>query len=306
MKRVRLKKQKEFEYDDDKVKFFSSGCTLLDCTLGGGWALGRIGNIVGDRSTAKTGLAMEAFANFEQKFKKGNMYFQEAEAAWDMPYAKRLGFPDDAEVLPFAQTVEEFNKQLHEIANGEEPKLVVLDSLDALSDRREQERDIDKGQDYNTGKALQMSAMFRKLRGRLARTNTSLIVISQVRDKINVTFGKKQTRSGGRALDFYASQVIWLSIASKKWTTVKKIKRATGVNIKAYCDKNKVGRPFRECEFPYIFEYGADDDAANLKYLRSIGVKIPRNMSEEDAKELVIQTWDEIEDGFTPKRSKYS
>lgn len=310
MRRVKPNKSDDSMYFKNKNKkgsaeFFSSGCTLLDCILGGGWATSRIFNIVGDKSTAKTGLAIEAFANFQLKYPKGEMYFEEAEAAFDRHYGRKLGFPDAVDIMPFSETVEEVFDHLNKISTGKVPKLFILDSLDALSDKAEQSRGMDEGT-YGMSKAKQMSTLFRKLRGQLARTNTTLGVISQVRDKIsNVAFGKKQTRSGGRALDFYASQVVWLANLNKRHREVRKLKRAVGVNLKALCEKNKVGRPFRDCNFPYLFEYGVDDTIANSKFLKDHRVDVPLNCSDEELRNIVIELWEEIEEGFNPNRSKY-
>src|SRR5262245_13229029 len=77
------------------LEFISSGCTVLDCVLGGGWPLGRISNIVGDRSTSKTGLVMEACSNFAIKYPKGRILYREAEAAFDVNYAASMGMPVD-------------------------------------------------------------------------------------------------------------------------------------------------------------------------------------------------------------------
>src|ERR1019366_4415396 len=91
-----------------------------------------------------------------------------------------------------------------------QPGLYILDSLDALSDRAELERKIDEPS-FGAGKAKQMSQLFRRLIRKINKTDVAVIIISQIRDNIGVRFGDKTTRSGGHALDFYASQVLKLA-----------------------------------------------------------------------------------------------
>jgi len=93
-----------------QTKTFSSGCTLLDCALGGGWAENRVANIVGDKSTGKTLLAIEAAANFHDKYPGSPIFYYEAEAAFDERYAAELGFPVESVHRPYKyiDTVEDF------------------------------------------------------------------------------------------------------------------------------------------------------------------------------------------------------
>lgn len=312
------------------IKFISSGCKVLDCVLGGGWALGRIGNIVGDKSTGKTLLAIEACANFAREY-DGKIYYREVEAAFDKPYAQTLGLPLDR--VDFGAegilTVEDVFEDLSEILEGAGKKrdaLYVLDSLDALSDRAELGRSMDEGS-YNMEKAKKMGQLFRRLVQQLAKARTCVLLISQVRDNIGVTFGRKTTRSGGRALDFYASQVLYLAQMGRLKRTISKVERATGVKIKALCDKNKIGMPFRECTFDIRFAYGIDDVAANLEWLESVDklalldmskgevTKVARGVEKMDATEAnemrahiaaaVEKAWFEVEKTFLPTRRKY-
>jgi recombination protein RecA len=289
------------------VEFFSSGCTVLDLALGGGWAEGRYANIVGDKSSGKTLLCIEACANFAIKHPKGKIYYRESEAAFDNQYAEALGMPIDR--VEFSEepldTVEDLFEDLSAILKGagKNPILYICDSLDALSDRAEMERAIDKGS-YGGSKPKKIGELFRRL-VRLAKTkNLTLIIVSQVRDKIGVMFGDKQTRTGGRALDFYASQILWLSQLKKLVKTKGKVKRTTGVLVKGQLKKNKVSLPFREAEFPIKFGYGIDDQAAMTDWLESIGAKDTSNNLQE-LRALVIQKWYQIEDGFLPKNKKY-
>lgn len=323
------------------IDFFSSGCTLLDCVLGGGWPLGRISNIVGDKSSGKTLMAIEACVNFHRTFPNGNIYYHESEAAFDQDYAAALGMPVSAiDFIPQGDnSVEHFFENLDNITElhkkDKAPGLYILDSLDALTDRAEIERDINAGT-YAMGKQKKMSEMFRRKAGQLEQTNIHLMIVSQIRDKIGVTFGATKTRSGGKALDFYASQVLWLAEKKKHKRTIQKIERITGIEVKASCKKNKIGLPFRDCDYPIYFGYGIDDIIANLSFLsrtefwsllvdltdskakssdtKSINA-LARKIKSMDRTEkaetrkiidtAVMEAWQEIEERFMPESSKY-
>lgn len=309
--------------EEQPLEFISSGCQLLDKVIGGGYPIGRVVNIVGDKSTGKTNLAIEACANFAIKYPKGRIWYHESEAAFDKIYAEKLGLPVDRIEFEDLNTIGGLFDLLQEKIKekSDEPGLYIVDSLDAFTDVAEQKRGIDEGS-YGTGKPKQMSELFRRLIQDIKKSKILLIIISQIRDKIGVTFGEKKTRAGGHALDFYASQVVWLSELKKITKTIKNITRPIGIEIKAKCKKNKVGMPFRECEFPIIFNYGIDDMLANLEWLKTINMlesmDISLRMLEQTAKRAdtdaelkakiknqVDISWAEIENEFLPKSSKY-
>jgi len=324
-------------------KFISSGCKLLDCVLGGGWPLGRVSNIVGDKSSGKTLLAIEACVNFNMDYADGNIYYMEAEAAFDEDYAAALGMPvNEIDFLEDRNenTVEELFEMLDSLIETHKkdkvPGLFIVDSLDALSDRAELDRKIDEGT-YGSGKSKKMSEMFRRLTARLETTNIHLMIISQIRDNIGAMVGAKHSRSGGRALDFYASQVLWLKEIKKHKKTSKGIERMIGVQVKAQCKKNKIGLPFRECDFPIYFGYGVDDITAHIEFLCKVGelqkaaevlgddiantldsrklsalIRKMRGCKKEDLRKarevlnvVVVDVWEEIEKTFIPQNSKY-
>ena len=318
------------------VDFVPSGCALLDCVLGGGWALGRMANVVGDRSTGKSLLEIEACANFAYKFPKGKIWYREAEAAFDPDYAAELGLPVDR--VDFGEkgintkwdTVEDIfedlKKQLEACAKRGEPGLYIIDSLDALSTRDELVRPIDKGS-YGTAKAKLMGTLFRQLGRDLKANKFLLLIISQIRDRIGVSFGEKYTRTGGHAMDFYASQILWLAHLETLKQTKGGVSRATGVSIKAKCKKNKISKPFRECVFDITFGYGVEDRTASVDWLAEIKqlYRLGLKDSSVDAyltkaskldgaeyqkeRELVVQAvqaaWAEVEGRFAPTRKKY-
>ncbi len=284
------------------VSFFSSGCTVLDLALGGGWAKGRVANIIGDKSTGKTLLCIEACANFAMSEPKGRIFYREAEAAFDPAYAEALGMPIDR--VEFGEdpldTVEDMFEDLSEIIKKvRTPVLYICDSLDALTDRAELARDIDKGS-FGTGKAKQMSQLLRRLIRQVHDERITIIIVSQVRSKIGVMFGPTTTRTGGRALDFYSSQVIKLSQRKTLVRTIGKTKRTTGMWVHAKVDKCKVGLPFREADFPIKFGYGIDDQAANAFYLKEAG------LNGIDISSKVVQDhWYQVEQQLLPSKRKY-
>lgn len=326
-----LPKRSYFASTVKQVETFTSGCGLLDCVLGGGYAVGRMVNIVGDKSSGKTLMAIEASANFRRIYPQGRIRYVEVEAAFDTEYARALGMPVDTIEFPDTiSTIEDLFEDLEDLCKthlGKKDRvLYVVDSYDALSDRAELGRKIDEGS-YGGNKAKQGSQLFRRIVQELEESNITLMLISQVRDNIGVMFGAKHSRSGGHALDFYASQVLWLAEKSKLDRTVRGVKRVYGVQVIANCKKNKVGLPFRQCTYPIVFGYGVDDIVANLDWLKEVKRLDVVNMSESTLKRdmekiqklpdreytafrkeldaAVRVVWSEIEDGFLPKRSKY-
>lgn len=331
-------------FADEHLELVSSGCTVLDCVLGGGWPLGRIANIVGDKSSGKTLLAIEACANFAHAWPKGHIWYREAEAAFDVPYAQSLGLPSSR--VDFGpdgvdtswETVEDIYEDLEACVTraekSKQPGLYIVDSLDALSSRAELARAIDKGS-YGTDKAAAMSALFRRLKKRLKRARILVIIVSQIRDRIGILFGEKHTRSGGRALDFYASQILWLHHKAAIKSASEGIERTTGVRIRAKCKKNKIGTPFHECEFVIWFGYGTDDVEAAVGFLHEVkrldrlGIKVCKTEKEQKAEigkylrayarmegdalrehqrevaTIARDVWREVEDRFKPTRKKY-
>jgi recombination protein RecA len=312
-------------------QFIHSGCVLLDCVLGGGWPLGRISNIVGDKSTSKTGLSIEACSNFARQFPTGRIFYRETEAAFDIDYAERMGLPvSRVEFTPQGQlhTVEDFFEDLTAILDELKNKtqaLYILDSLDALSDRSELKRDIDEGS-YGAAKAKKLSELFRRLVQKLEDSNICLIIVSQVRDNIGVTWGPSYSRSGGRALDFYASIVVYLAKLKNIERQVKGVKRPTGIEIRAKCTKNKIALPMRECDFEYEFGFGINSLKACVEWLKDVKrlkdagiesaesfIQYTNNLNDDqywgevrNLEEEVKTIWYDIEKGFMPTRRKYN
>lgn len=331
-KRVKIQRPtvNYFVSDKENIKFVPTGCSLLDCAVGGGYPLGRIVNIVGDRSTAKTALATEAIINFMTHYSSGKAAYRDAEAAYDKPYAEAMGLKTDEvdfgdEDNPL-DTVEAFARDLDRFLTSTKgkPSIYVLDSLDSLSDEAEMKMDYGEAT-YGANKAKMLSTFFRKMKGKIEQQNCLLVIISQVRDNIGAMFGEKHKRSGGKALDFYASQIIWLAHLKPLKRTIAKVERPYGIKIKAKIKKNKVGLPLRECEFDFVFGFGIDDVAASANWLSEVGrlkdAEITnlkdylKEVEQATADEYFIErtnmtlavkkAWAEIETSFLPTRRKY-
>jgi|SRR3990172_592577 len=294
-----------FSSTKTNIDFISSGCAVLDCVLGGGWPLGRIVNVVGDKSTGKTLLAMEAIANAFITYPSIEAHYIEAESAFDPEYARALGIPIDAVNMADCATVEEFCTYIEELKETDTPKLVILDCLDAITTRKELEQKIG-APSYHADKAAMLSEFFRRQTKHIRASNCCVMIVSQVRDAIGITFGERNRRSGGRALDFYASQVLWLSHTQTIMRTINKVSRPVSIRIKAKCKKNKIGLPFRECEFLILFGYGINDAAASIDFLKNVGVPVPAAAKDKAVlRAAVTAAWNEIEAAFIPTERKY-
>lgn len=322
------------DHDTGALDFVSTGCRLLDCVMGGGYPLGRVVNIVGDKSTGKTLLAIESSANFASVYPRGLIRYNEAEAAFDKNYARNLGAP--IERISFKEncnTVEELFQDLEKFVGKVSTGygFYILDSLDALSDKSEMERNMEEGT-YGAAKAKQMSQLFRRLTRQLNKAYICFTVISQVRESIGVTFGRKYSRSGGKALDFYATHVLYLAQIKTLYRTRGGIRRPTGIRVRVRCEKNKISLPMRECDVDLVFGYGIDDVSSHIRWLlvNGFGRKIDLRSSSSQAEgeqlarsiyklndedfrvekrklaATVAECWDEVESRFKPPRRKYA
>ncbi|MFH1741091.1 MAG: hypothetical protein ABIH23_18985 [bacterium] len=325
-----MKPKKQGAYFDParSVDLVGSGCALLDCCLGGGWAE-RVVNLVGDKSTGKTLLACELAANYLVKYPTATVWYREVEAAFDEDYIRNMGIPADKfDMSCTSFSVEDVFEELQRLIGQRKHGLYVIDSLDALSDRAEIKRGMDEGT-YGAEKAKKLSQLFRRLIQGLSTAKIMVLVVSQVRDKIGVTFGERHTRSGGRALDFYASQVVFLSQIKTLKRGVKSVERPVGIQVRAKVKKNKVGLPFRECEFPILFGYGVEDVVAGVEWLVEVKALSEAGIDPADARRWsslrdvarmdkkdydvcrrrvsrgVKKVWRRIESDFAPVRLKY-
>lgn len=287
-------------------------------------------------------LAIEACANFKNKYPDGKIYYLESEAAFDKDYAEALGMPVESIIfiddnptngLIKDYTIESWYENLESVIEEAkkhlQPIIYIVDSLDALSDRSEKDRKIDTGS-YGANKAKKIGELFRRLSKEIDKTRMHLMIVSQVRDNIGVSFGETKTRTGGKAMDFYASQILWLAKLKKMTKTVRKQERVYGLNVRALCKKNKVGLPYRSCDYPILFGYGIDDltsmiefveecealdqivhligdskrTATKVEHIRKMD-KEQRALVRKELEDFVVKLWEEIEVGFLPTGGKY-
>ena len=261
--------------------YIPTGPDVLDLMLGGGgMQVGKMVNIIGDKSSGKSLLASEIIAAAFKKYgaKRLKWRYDDAEAGYSFDSKRLYGLQIvDPDFTP-SYTIEDFRRNLdNELRKLREGQLLiyVLDCFDSLTTDAEvkhskkKQKASEDGTDakgsYGTSKAKEMSEFFRLMRKDIKDKNCLLIIISQVRENIGVMFGEKYTRSGGKALDFYASILLWLAEVEKLYRR----KTPAGVSIKARSKKNKQskGNPFRECFFQMWFDYGVDNILSSLHYL---------------------------------------
>jgi recombination protein RecA len=338
-------KRKAVQAKKPVVDVTPTGSTTLDLALGGGLAWGKIVNIVGDRSTGKTLLACEIVAVCKLILgDKFNHHFDDAECGFSFDTVAMY----DYEMLPEdgyrSMTVEDFMTRISRSVKdareaGIERWIGFVDSFDALSSEAEMGRHekmkaakeagtkFDEGT-YNLEKQRQINQFFRTELKSMLGDDYMLIVISQTRENIGVSF-RKPKRHCENVLNFYSDQIIWLSETEK----YRSKGRVTGISVKAQINKNKIGKPFREAFFDILFDYGVDDIAGNVDYF--FDLKTDTGKSRKDKvvewddktfknrgkliqyiddnkqgarlKKQVVEKWNKIEDEIAPKRKpKYA
>jgi len=256
--------------DTAGVQSISTGCISFDAALGvGGFPKGRVVEIFGPESSGKTTIALHAIAQAQKA--GGSAAFIDAEHAMDASYSKMLGVNTDELLVSQPDNGEQALEIAEVLVRSGAIDILVIDSVAALVPKAELEGEM--GDSLPGLQARLMSQALRKLTAIVSKSNTCLVFINQMREKIGVMFGNPETTTGGRALKFYSS----IRIDIRRIGSIKEGDLIVGSRTRVKVVKNKLAPPFREAEFDIMYNQGISyegdlvDQAVERKLIEKSG-----------------------------------